>query len=80
MSFFSLAAKDIKDKLFNFGLFKDKKCFLVVNVASQWGLTNRDYTQLTKMYEELAPQGLEILGFPCNQFGAQEPWSEDKIL
>ena len=32
------------------------------------------------MYGELQGQGLEILGFPCNQFGSQEPWPEDKVL
>lgn len=32
------------------------------------------------MYGDLSAQGLEIMGFPCNQFGAQEPWSEDKVL
>lgn len=80
MSFFSFAAKDIKGKTMNFELFKGKKCIVVVNVASQWGLTQSNYTQFSKMYSELAPKGLEILGFPCNQFGAQEPWTEDKVL
>ena len=47
------------------------KAILVVNVASAWGVTDISYKQLTKLYDDLHPKGLEILGFPCNQFGKQ---------
>ena len=64
-------------------LVQDKKAILVVNVASEWGVTVRDYTQLVQMHEDLSPQGLEILAYPCNQFGDQEPhspeWIEDFV-
>ncbi|TXG52765.1 hypothetical protein EZV62_021934 [Acer yangbiense] len=49
------------------------KVFLIVNVASQCGLTNSNYTELSQLYEKYKNQGFEILAFPCNQFGAQEP-------
>ena len=49
------------------------KAVLVVNVACKWGVTERDYKQLVQMYTDLKSKGLEILAFPCNQFGAQEP-------
>lgn len=54
------------------------KTLLVVNVASQCGLTPQ-YEGLQKLYEQYRARGLEVLGFPCNQFGAQEPGSEGQI-
>jgi len=54
------------------------KTLLVVNVASQCGLTPQ-YDGLQKLYEQYHGRGLEVLGFPCNQFGAQEPGTETQI-
>jgi glutathione peroxidase len=54
------------------------KTLLIVNVASQCGLTPQ-YSGLQKLYEDYRARGLEVLGFPCNQFGAQEPGSEGQI-
>ena len=51
---------------------------LVVNTASKCGFTPQ-YEGLEKLYENLHPKGLTVLGFPCNQFGAQEPGSADEI-
>jgi glutathione peroxidase len=51
---------------------------LVVNVASQCGLTPQ-YEGLEKLWQRYRDRGLAVLGFPCNQFGAQEPGSEDQI-
>jgi glutathione peroxidase len=51
---------------------------LVVNVASKCGLTPQ-YTALEKLHEEFAARGLSVVGFPCNQFGGQEPGSADEI-
>ncbi len=51
---------------------------LVVNTASQCGYTPQ-YQGLQALYEKFHPQGLSILGFPCNQFGAQEPGDEAAI-
>ena len=44
---------------------------LIVNVASFWGLTQKNYTQLVELHSMYAARGLRILGFPCNQFGKQ---------
>lgn len=56
----------------------DGKVLLLVNVASKCGLTPH-YKGLQKLYDEYSDRGLEVLGFPCNQFGAQEPGSEADI-
>lgn len=54
------------------------KVLLVVNVASRCGLT-KQYEELEAMHEKFADKGLAIMGFPCNQFGKQEPGSEAEI-
>ena len=54
------------------------KVLLLVNVASACGLTPQ-YEALEAMYKSRKEDGLEILGFPCNQFGAQEPGTEAEI-
>ena len=51
---------------------------LVVNVASRCGFTPQ-YTRLEALYRELGPEGLVILGFPCDQFGHQEPGDAEEI-
>ncbi len=57
------------------------KVVLVVNVASKCGYTDADYKFLTELHNELAPSGqFEVLAFPCNQFGGQEPWQEEEIV
>lgn len=55
------------------------KVLLIVNVASRCGLTSSNYTELSQVYEKYKPQGFEILAFPCNQFGGQEPGSNPEI-
>jgi glutathione peroxidase len=54
------------------------KALLVVNVASKCGLTPH-YAGLEQLYQSHRERGLEILGFPCNQFGGQEPGSAEEI-
>jgi glutathione peroxidase len=54
------------------------KVLLVVNVASQCGLTPH-YAGLQELYESFRDRGLVVLGFPCNQFGSQEPGTENEI-
>lgn len=54
------------------------KVLLVVNTATGCGFTPQ-YTELQEMYDELREKGLEILDFPCNQFGEQTPGSDEEV-
>ncbi|MEF3367820.1 glutathione peroxidase [Methylocystis sp. 9N] len=54
------------------------KATLIVNVASRCGFTPQ-YAGLEALYRKFADKGFVVLGFPCNQFGAQEPGSEKEI-
>jgi glutathione peroxidase len=54
------------------------KTLLVVNLASKCGLTPQ-YTALEALHERLAPRGFSVVGFPCNQFGGQEPGTAEEI-
>jgi glutathione peroxidase len=54
------------------------KALLIVNVASKCGLTPQ-YTGLERIHEQFGDRGFAVLGFPCNQFGAQEPGTPDEI-
>ena len=57
--------------------FKGKP-MLIVNTASKCGFTPQ-YTGLEKLWRDYGPRGLVVLGFPCDQFGRQEPGSNDEI-
>lgn len=54
------------------------KVILIVNTASKCGFTPQ-FEGLEKLWKDLGPQGLVILGFPCNQFGGQDPGANDEI-
>ena len=54
------------------------KVLLIVNTASACGFTPQ-YKGLEELYEKFRDRGFEVLGFPCNQFGGQEPGSADEI-
>lgn len=68
----------IEGKQIKLALYQGK-VILIVNVASQCGFTSQ-YDGLEELYRKYGDQGLVILGFPCNQFGAQEPGSEEEIM
>jgi glutathione peroxidase len=69
--------KDINGKDTSLAAYKGK-VLLIVNVASKCGYT-KQYTPLEATYQKYKSQGLAVLGFPCNQFGGQEPGSNEDI-
>jgi len=77
MSIYDFSAKTLAGKDVSLADYKGQ-VLLIVNTASKCGFTPQ-YAGLEKLYEELHPKGLTVLGFPCNQFGAQEPGSESEI-
>jgi glutathione peroxidase len=76
-SIYDFSVKSIEGQAVNLSTYKDK-VLLIVNTASQCGFTPQ-YQGLQALYNKYASQGLEILGFPCNQFGQQEPGSASEI-
>lgn len=70
--------KDIDGQATTLGASKGGKAWLVVNVASRCGYT-RQYTGLQSLQETYQSKGLIVAGFPCNDFGGQEPGSEKDI-
>ncbi|HSD15001.1 MAG TPA: glutathione peroxidase [Flavobacterium sp.] len=74
---YQFKVKDIEGKEFDFATLKGKK-IMVVNTASECGLTPQ-YEQLQKVYSEYKEKGFVIIGFPANNFGAQEPGTNKEI-
>jgi len=75
-SVFDYTAKDITGREISLADYKGKY-LLIVNVASKCGFTPQ-YTGLEELYQELKDQ-VVVLGFPCNQFGSQEPGDAEEI-
>ncbi len=74
---YEIPVKTIDGTETNLGEYKDK-VLLIVNVASKCGLTTQ-YESLQKLYSDYQAKGLEVLGFPANNFMEQEPGTEDEI-
>ena len=73
----SIMVKNTKGEDVSLGDYKGK-VLLIVNVASHCGFT-KQYEGLETLYDKYKDQGFEILGFPCNDFGAQEPGTNEEI-
>ena len=76
-SLYDLSAKTIDGKTQSLAAYRGK-ALLIVNVASKCGFTPQ-YAGLEALYRKLGPKGLAVLGFPCDQFGHQEPGDEAEI-
>jgi glutathione peroxidase len=76
-SIYDFSATSIEGQPVSLSAFKDK-VLLIVNTASQCGFTPQ-YKGLQELYDKYADRGLVILGFPCNQFGQQEPGTSSDI-
>lgn len=77
MSIFDFKVKSKEGTEFSLSSYQGK-VLLVVNVASQCGFTPQ-YAGLEKLYQKFSSKGLVVLGFPCNQFGKQEPGTDEEI-
>ncbi len=77
MNFFDLKVESISGEKIELSQFKGKK-ILVVNTASECGLTQQ-YQVLEELYKTYKAQGFVIIGFPANNFGAQEPGTNEEI-
>ncbi|XP_073014105.1 probable glutathione peroxidase 2 [Typha latifolia] len=77
-SIYDITVKDIKGEDVSLSTYSGK-VLLIVNVASKCGLTNSNYKEMNVLYEKYKSKGFEILAFPCNQFGSQEPGSNEEI-
>ena len=77
MSIYDFNVKDIDGKEISMSKYKGK-VLLIVNVASECGFTPQ-YEGLERLYQTYKEQGFMVLGFPSNQFGKQEPNSNEKI-
>ena len=76
-SLYDIPVKDIDGKDTSLKAYQGK-VLLIVNVASRCGYTPQ-YKTLEALYEKNKDQGVVVLGFPCNQFGAQEPGTSEEI-
>jgi len=76
-SIYDFSVKSIQGEAVSLSQFKGK-VLLIVNTASACGFTPQ-YKGLQALYEKYGPDNFAVLGFPCNQFGAQESGSEDQI-
>ena len=74
---YNISVKDIDMNSVDLSAYEGKT-LLIVNVASKCGFTPQ-YKDLQSLYEKYQDQGLEVLGFPCNQFGAQEPGTNEEV-
>ena len=77
MTVYSFAAKLSNGEEISLDAFKGK-VMLIVNTASKCGLTPQ-YEGLEKLYDTYKARGFTVLGFPCNQFGGQEPGTDEEI-
>ena len=77
MSLYDFQAQSIDGQTVPLSRYRDQ-VMLIVNTASACGFTPQ-FTGLEKLHQQYGPQGLAVIGFPCNQFANQDPGSNDEI-
>jgi glutathione peroxidase len=76
-SLYDFSAQSIQGETLSMSTYKDK-VLLIVNTASKCGFTPQ-FKGLEQLHATLGPKGVVVLGFPCNQFGGQDPGSNEEI-
>jgi len=76
-SLYDFEAKTIQDQVFRFADYKDQP-FLIINTARKCGFAGQ-MNELEALHQSYKNQGLMVVAFPCNQFGGQEPGSDEEI-
>ncbi len=74
---FEFNVEDAEGETVSLSKYSEKKVIIVVNVASNCGYTYTNYKGLVDLYAKYKQHGLEILAFPSNQFGEQEPGTDE---
>ncbi|CAO2588416.1 Glutathione peroxidase 7, partial [Lemmus lemmus] len=77
--FYDFKAVNIRGKLVSLEKYRGSQVSLVVNVASECGFTDENYRALQQLQRDLGPYHFNVLAFPCNQFGQQEPDTDREI-
>lgn len=77
MSIYDHEVEDASGQKFKFDKYKNK-VLLIVNTASKCGFTNQ-YDGLEKLHEKYGDDKFSVIAFPCNQFGGQEPGTNDEV-
>lgn len=77
MSIYQFTSRKVNGEAVELSKYKDK-VLLIVNTASECGFTPQ-YNDLQSLYESYSDKGLVVLGYPCNQFGGQEPGSSAEV-
>jgi len=78
-SLYDFSVENSEGEMVPLSTYSSKRVIIVVNVASNCGYTYTNYRGLVELYERYKEHGLEILAFPSNQFGEQEPGSDSEI-
>jgi len=74
---YNYSVKNYKNESISLSKYDNYKAIIIVNVASNWGLAKQNYEELQYLYKKY--KDLMVLGFPSNQFGNQEPKSNEEI-
>jgi glutathione peroxidase-family protein len=78
-SIYDITVSDYLHRPISLSLYSNVSVILIVNVASNCGYTYTNYRELMDLHSRLHPRGLQVLAFPCNQFGEQEPGTDAEV-
>jgi glutathione peroxidase len=80
LNFFDLKADDITGRRIDFYIYKNRSVFLLVNFATKSPLAKLNFQMLNELHAQYRDHGLEIMAFPCDQFGAPESKNGEALV